>query len=107
MAVPLAGLALVVSVCLLGVGPTLALAATAAAARAVTTRVQNRAAERANRENENIGARRLHTIMEALLDELSFTASERVEREASLDEPDVRRVLAPILADKDLARFIL
>jgi ATP-dependent HslUV protease ATP-binding subunit HslU len=64
-------------------------------------------AERANRENENIGARRLHTIMEALLDELSFTASERVEREVVVDEPDVRRVLAPILADKDLAKYIL
>jgi tight adherence protein B len=49
MAVPLAGVALVVSVCLLGAGPTLALAATAVAARAVTTRVRNRAAERANR----------------------------------------------------------
>jgi ATP-dependent HslUV protease ATP-binding subunit HslU len=64
-------------------------------------------AEQANRQNENIGARRLHTIMEALLDELSYTASERVEREALIDEPDVRRVLGPILADKDLSRFIL
>jgi len=64
-------------------------------------------AEQANRQNENIGARRLHTIMEALLDELSYTASERVERDATIDEPDVRRVLGPILADKDLSRFIL
>jgi ATP-dependent HslUV protease ATP-binding subunit HslU len=64
-------------------------------------------AEQANRQNENIGARRLHTIMEALLDELSYSASERVEREVVIDEPDVRRVLGPILADKDLSRFIL
>jgi ATP-dependent HslUV protease ATP-binding subunit HslU len=64
-------------------------------------------AELANRQNENIGARRLHTIMEALLDELSFSASERAEREHLIDEPDVRGVLGPILADKDLSRFIL
>jgi ATP-dependent HslUV protease ATP-binding subunit HslU len=64
-------------------------------------------AEQANRQNENIGARRLHTIMEALLDELSYSASERVDRDVTIDEPDVRRVLGPILADKDLSRFIL
>jgi ATP-dependent HslUV protease ATP-binding subunit HslU len=64
-------------------------------------------AEQANRHNENIGARRLSTIMEALLDELSYSASERVDREVTIDEPDVRRVLGPILADKDLSRFIL
>jgi len=64
-------------------------------------------AEQANRHNENIGARRLHTIMEALLDELSYSATERVEREVVIDEPDVRKILGPILADKDLSRFIL
>jgi ATP-dependent HslUV protease ATP-binding subunit HslU len=64
-------------------------------------------AEQANRHNENIGARRLHTIMEALLDELSYSATERVERDVVIDEPDVRKVLGPILADKDLSRFIL
>lgn len=64
-------------------------------------------AEEANRRAENIGARRLHTIMEALLEELSFTAPERIERQVIIDGPDVRKVLAPLLADQDLSRFIL
>ncbi|MEY4578487.1 MAG: hypothetical protein RL701_3190 [Pseudomonadota bacterium] len=61
----------------------------------------------ANRRAENIGARRLHTVMEALLEELSFTASERTEKRVVIDGPDVQKTLAPILADEDLARFIL
>jgi ATP-dependent HslUV protease ATP-binding subunit HslU len=64
-------------------------------------------AEQANRLAENIGARRLHTIMEALLEELSFTAPERSEPAVTIDGPDVRKVLAPLIADQDLARFIL
>ena len=64
-------------------------------------------AEEANRRAENIGARRLHTIMEALLDELSFTAPERTESKVVIDERDVRRILEPLLANQDLARFIL
>jgi ATP-dependent HslUV protease ATP-binding subunit HslU len=64
-------------------------------------------AEQANERSENIGARRLHTVMEALLDELSFTASERGGQRAVIDATDVRSVLSPILADGDLARFIL
>jgi ATP-dependent HslUV protease ATP-binding subunit HslU len=64
-------------------------------------------AEEANRLAENIGARRLHTIMEALLEELSFTAPEREKQAVSIDGPDVRKVLAPLIADQDLARFIL
>jgi ATP-dependent HslUV protease ATP-binding subunit HslU len=64
-------------------------------------------AEEANRLAENIGARRLHTIMEALLEELSFTAPERGEHVVVIDGPDVRKVLAPLIADQDLARFIL
>ena len=61
----------------------------------------------ANRRAENIGARRLHTVMEALLEELSFDAPERVEKRVVIDGDDVRRTLSPILADEDLARFIL
>jgi ATP-dependent HslUV protease ATP-binding subunit HslU len=61
----------------------------------------------ANRRAENIGARRLHTVMEALLEDLSFDAPERSERRVVIDVEDVRRTLAPILADEDLARFIL
>jgi ATP-dependent HslUV protease ATP-binding subunit HslU len=64
-------------------------------------------AEEANRLAENIGARRLHTIMEAMLEELSFTAPERDSGRVVLDAPDVRKVLEPLLADQDLARFIL
>jgi ATP-dependent HslUV protease ATP-binding subunit HslU len=61
----------------------------------------------ANRRAENIGARRLHTVMEALLEELSFSASERVERSVTIDGAHVRKILDPILADADLSRFIL
>jgi ATP-dependent HslUV protease ATP-binding subunit HslU len=64
-------------------------------------------AEEANRRAENIGARRLHTIMEALLEDLSFTAPERVEPRVTIDGPDVRKVLAPLMADQDLSRFVL
>jgi ATP-dependent HslUV protease ATP-binding subunit HslU len=61
----------------------------------------------ANRRAENIGARRLYTVMEALLDELSFDAPELSEKKVMIDAPDVHRTLSPILADEDLAKFIL
>jgi ATP-dependent HslUV protease ATP-binding subunit HslU len=61
----------------------------------------------ANQRAENIGARRLHTVMEALLEELSFNAPERMDKRVVIDAPDVQRKLSPILADEDLARFIL
>jgi ATP-dependent HslUV protease ATP-binding subunit HslU len=61
----------------------------------------------ANERAENIGARRLHTVMEALLDELSFGAPELTEKRVVIDGPDVHRTLSPILADEDLAKFIL
>ena len=61
----------------------------------------------ANQRAENIGARRLHTIMEALLEELSFSAPERTDKQVVIDAPDVHKTLSPILADEDLARFIL
>jgi ATP-dependent HslUV protease ATP-binding subunit HslU len=64
-------------------------------------------AEEANRRAENIGARRLHTVLEALLEELSFTAPERSERRVVIDRPDVERTLRPLLASQDLGRFIL
>jgi ATP-dependent HslUV protease ATP-binding subunit HslU len=64
-------------------------------------------AANANKRAENIGARRLHTVMEALLEELSFTAPERSERQVVIDAPDVHARLSPILADQDLAKFIL
>ncbi len=64
-------------------------------------------AAEANRRAENIGARRLHTIMEALLEELSFTASERTDSDVRIDVDDVRKILEPILSDEDLAKYIL
>ena len=60
-----------------------------------------------NQATENIGARRLHTIMERLLDEISFTASEMQTKEIEIDEPYVRRQLEPIVRDQDLTRYIL
>ncbi len=61
----------------------------------------------ANQRAENIGARRLHTILEALLEELSFTAPERSDSVVVVDGPTVRATLAPILASGDAARYIL
>jgi ATP-dependent HslUV protease ATP-binding subunit HslU len=64
-------------------------------------------AAEANERAENIGARRLHTILEALLEELSFTAPERAERTVKIDSEYVRRTLDPIVGNRDLAKYIL
>ncbi|MEM7434674.1 MAG: ATP-dependent protease ATPase subunit HslU [Myxococcota bacterium] len=64
-------------------------------------------AAEANRRAENIGARRLYTIMEALLEELSYDASERSQSKFVVDVDYVRTTLEPILADQDLAKYIL
>jgi ATP-dependent HslUV protease ATP-binding subunit HslU len=64
-------------------------------------------AEEANRRSENIGARRLYTIMEALLEELSYDASERAHSKFVVDVDYVKSTLDPILADEDLAKYIL
>ncbi|MGB3051171.1 MAG: ATP-dependent protease ATPase subunit HslU [Polyangiales bacterium] len=64
-------------------------------------------AAEANRRAENIGARRLYTIMEALLEELSYDASERAQSKYVVDVGRVKAALDPILADQDLARYIL
>lgn len=64
-------------------------------------------ATEANPKAENIWARRLHTLMEALLEEISYTATERVETEVTIDETYVRKTLGPILANEDLANYIL
>ena len=60
-----------------------------------------------NQRTENIGARRLHTIMERLLDEISFEAPDRVDKEALLDAQQVRDKLSEIIKDEDLSRYIL
>ncbi|MBI4640223.1 MAG: ATP-dependent protease ATPase subunit HslU, partial [Candidatus Tectomicrobia bacterium] len=60
-----------------------------------------------NERTENIGARRLHTIMEKLLDEISFDASDSKEHEKIIDAPYVREKLEEIIKDEDLSRYIL
>jgi len=60
-----------------------------------------------NSTQENIGARRLHTIMERLLDEISFDAPQTKQGIYEIDADMVNRVLEPFLKDQDLARFIL
>ena len=60
-----------------------------------------------NERTENIGARRLHTVMERLLDEVSFHASEWGGREIRIDAAYVDRMLADIARSDDLSRYIL
>ncbi|MFQ5850798.1 MAG: ATP-dependent protease ATPase subunit HslU [Candidatus Binatia bacterium] len=64
-------------------------------------------AAQVNEKTENIGARRLHTIMEKLLDEVSYAAPERPGQEISIDACYVKDRLSPILKDEDLSRYIL
>lgn len=60
-----------------------------------------------NERTENIGARRLHTVMERLLDEVSFDAPEMEETVLAIDADYVRRKLEGIAEDQDLSRYIL
>ncbi len=60
-----------------------------------------------NERTENIGARRLHTVMERMLDELSFDASEIGSQTVTIDAAYVRNKLADISEDQDLSRYIL
>jgi ATP-dependent HslUV protease ATP-binding subunit HslU len=62
---------------------------------------------RVNENTENIGARRLHTIMEKTLDEISFSASELQEKNVTVDDAYVKKMLADIVKDQDLSRYIL
>lgn len=64
-------------------------------------------AARANEELENIGARRLHTVLERVLDELSFEASELGERTIDITGEYVRDRIGDLLEDRDLGRHIL
>jgi len=66
-----------------------------------------RIAAELNRSAENIGARRLITVVERVMDEISFTAPERGHGPLAVDADDVRRTLAPLLGKEDLARYIL
>ena len=60
-----------------------------------------------NERTENIGARRLHTVMERLLDEISFDAPDMQEKQITIDADYVREKLEGISEDQDLSRYIL
>ena len=60
-----------------------------------------------NARTENIGARRLHTVMEKVLDDLSFDAPEKAGTTFTIDAKYVRERLADVVKDEDLSRYIL
>jgi ATP-dependent HslUV protease ATP-binding subunit HslU len=60
-----------------------------------------------NQGTENIGARRLHTIMERVLDDISFNAPDMTEKQITIDAEYVRKGLTDIVKDQDLSRYIL
>ncbi|HWX91031.1 MAG TPA: ATP-dependent protease ATPase subunit HslU [Terriglobales bacterium] len=66
-----------------------------------------RFAFRVNEGTENIGARRLHTIMERVLDEISFEAPEKKGQHITIDAAYVGKMLSDIVKDQDLSRYIL
>ncbi len=66
-----------------------------------------RYAAHVNEKTENIGARRLHTILERVLDELSFEASDMRGQDVTIDAAYVQRVLQDIVKNEDLSRYVL
>jgi ATP-dependent HslUV protease ATP-binding subunit HslU len=66
-----------------------------------------RLAVHVNETTENIGARRLHTIMEKVLEEISFEGPDLKRKTVKIDVPYVRKQLAEIIKDQDLTRYIL
>jgi len=64
-------------------------------------------AAQVNARSENIGARRLHTVLERLLEDLSFSAPELSEQEVTIDAAYVHQRLDPIVKNEDLSRYIL
>src|SRR6185295_7014754 len=60
-----------------------------------------------NDRTENIGARRLHTVMEKLLDEISYEGPDLVNKRVTIDEAYVTKMLAEIVKNEDLSRYIL
>jgi ATP-dependent HslUV protease ATP-binding subunit HslU len=64
-------------------------------------------AARVNDTTENIGARRLHTVMERLLDSVSFDAPDLDDKTVAIDEAYVDRMLADVIKNEDLSRYIL
>ncbi|MCA9692096.1 MAG: HslU--HslV peptidase ATPase subunit, partial [Myxococcales bacterium] len=66
-----------------------------------------RVAAAANEQLENIGARRLHTVLERVLDELSYEATEIGAQTVKITATYVRERIGDLLADRDLSRHIL
>ena len=64
-------------------------------------------ATKVNEATENIGARRLHTILEKLLEEVSFDGPDLKKKTVKIDGAYVRKQLAEIVKDQDLSRYIL
>ncbi|GIW88764.1 MAG: ATP-dependent protease ATPase subunit HslU [Isosphaeraceae bacterium] len=64
-------------------------------------------ADRVNRSTQNIGARRLHTVLERLVEEISFEAPELEEKRVTIDAEYVRQRLESLSRDEDLSRYIL
>ena len=60
-----------------------------------------------NERTENIGARRLHTVMEKLLEEISFTASDSPGRKVEIDAAYVREKVGALAKNADLSKFVL
>jgi ATP-dependent HslUV protease ATP-binding subunit HslU len=66
-----------------------------------------RIAGEVNARTENIGARRLHTVMERLMEDLSFDAPDRAGERIVIDRAYVQAKLADVVKDTDLSRYIL
>ena len=64
-------------------------------------------AEKVNEMTENIGARRLHTILEKVMEDISFQAPDIKKKSITIDREYVQKRLKDIIKDEDLSRFIL
>ena len=64
-------------------------------------------ANEVNSTVENIGARRLHTIIEKVLDEISFTATDRTGEKIIIDSEYIKKNIGELAKDTDLSKFIL
>jgi ATP-dependent HslUV protease ATP-binding subunit HslU len=65
------------------------------------------AAFQVNETTENIGARRLYTVMERLLEEISYDAADHAGQQIAIDAAYVEQHLGSLVQDEDLSRFIL
>ncbi len=70
-------------------------------------RAMARYSQKANEKTEDIGARRLHTVVEKVLEEISFNAVNHRDSTVTVTEESVSAILSPVVEDEDLARYIL